>query len=190
MRGSRQRRMIMASRRRQFNDNQSLVGQRLIGPGEVRRARALSHLDERTKARVVAIFVVESTDLLAIDIRNNLMLRNARREIRKRTVHDLGCQLTRLSHVDELGLGFDEARPVHKLSAIRNACVGEAAREVLMSSGGVVGSIEVDANPGVAPAALGDQIAQLIEGMIDRMMDQGFGKGDDVAFWKVGGDAG
>ena len=116
--------MVVAVRAGDLHDDQGVVWQGFGGPGQVRGAGSVAHLDERAHAGVVAVLALQRRDLAAVGFGDYLVLGDTGGDGVDRSAHGATADPTRRTHVVQLGIRFDQPSPVHQFAAVIDTAIG------------------------------------------------------------------
>ena len=152
----------------------------------MRRAGAFADRHQRADRGIVAAGSRHAHDLRVVDLGDDMVLRHAGAHLFDAAVHGVGADRACLAHQSQLGVGFHQPRPVHEIMVVGEARVREAGHQVGMAAGRVIVSVHLDADARVFPAALPDQVGELVIGMLDRLLHQPLGERNDVALGQAG----
>ena len=182
MDGAGKRRMVAPPGAGDLDHHQRVVGKGSIGPGEMRRARAFAHRHQRADGGVIAAETRHAHRLRVIDRGDHLVLRHAGLHRLDRPVHGMGADAAGFAHQLHLRSRISPGAP-----SSRDRRCWRSAPPADPSSDAHGSAPYNSARPsrrrcGALPQPrAADQRGELIVGMIDGVLHERLGEGNDIA---------
>ncbi len=135
---------------------------------------------QRHNRRVIPADPVNADNPGTIDFGNQFVFLHARFDNFEDAFMHVFDDAGRLTHIENLGLGFYSALPVHKCGCIMELCIGQMGLQLRITSGREIVIVHFHADIARAPIAIVDHLAQVVHWMMGGGLHIVIGIGDDA----------